>query len=323
MLQTALSTTYPAKKSHDQTGSATRDKPPKGGIFMPMGGKRGIVMVKIIELLAYVDTAPRPGTKLRGFRGVTIHDTGNPSATATAKAHADLLRGSWKTRDTSWHYAVDQDEAYRSIPEDEVSWHAGDGESGSGNNETVSIETCINTGGNYELTLANTAELAADILFRHGAKYAEAHLFQHNYWSGKNCPAVIRANNLWQPFVAAVQQWLTTMWEPPAPKPSDDNTYTILPGDTLWGISRKLNLPLQDLLEANPGVDPYQLRVGQVIMLPGTSQMPVYLDHTIKAGDTFWGLCRAYGKSVPDIMMANPGVDPYMLEVGQIIRIPK
>lgn len=186
---------------------------------------------------------------------------------------AELLRGSWKTRDTSWHYAVDQNEAYRSIPEDEVSWHAGDGANGTGNNETVSIETCINTGGHYEATLANAAELAADILFRHGARYAEGHLFQHHDWSGKNCPAVIRANNLWQPFVAAVQQRLTTMWEPPAPKPSDDNTYTILPGDTLWGISRNLNLPLQDLLDANTSVDPYQLRVGQVILLPGKSHV--------------------------------------------------
>ena len=98
---------------------------------------------------------------------------------------------------------------------------------------------------------------------------------------------------------------------------------SIQPGDTFWGVSRKLNLPLYDLLDANPGVDPYQLRVGQVILLPGSSPMPAYMDHTIQPGDTFWGLSRRYGKTASEIMAANPGVDPYQLEIGQKIRIPK
>jgi hypothetical protein len=169
-------------------------------------------MVKVIELLAYENTAPRPGTNLRKFIGVTIHDTGNPSPTADAKAHAELLRGAWKTRDTSWHYAVDQDVAYRSIPEDEVSWHAGDGANGTGNNETVSIESCVNAGADYNKTMANMAWLAADILFRHGIKQAATHLFQHNHWSGKDCPKYIRDHLLWDRFVANVQTELFGMW---------------------------------------------------------------------------------------------------------------
>jgi LysM repeat protein len=277
-------------------------------------------MIKINELLAFPGSVCRPGTKLRGFRGVTIHDTGNNSATANAKAHADLLRSGWRDKDVSWHYSVDDHSIYRSIPEDEVAWHAGDGSQGTGNNETVAIETCVNDGNNYDLTLAHTADLAADILFRHGAKSVEDHLFQHNYWTGKDCPHVIRKNNLWKPFCDAVQQRLTALWAPPEPVPEPDGTYTIQPGDTFWGIARKLNIPLKDILDANAGVDPYNLHVGQVILLPGAD---VYVVHTIKAGDTFWGLSRHYGRPVAEIMMTNPGVDPYQLQIGQKIRIPQ
>lgn len=111
----------------------------------------------------------------------------------------------------------------------------------------------------------------------------------------------------------------------PVPEPAvDPTTYTIKAGDTFWGISRRLNIPLQDLLDANAGVDPYQLHVGQVIRLPGTTPaVPTYLNHVIKTGDTFWGLSRLYGKTVAEIMVANPGVDPYQLEIGQTVRIPK
>ena len=163
-------------------------------------------MLPIIEQLTTIKMA-RPGTKLRKFSGITIHDTGNPSATADAKAHADLL----STRqgvDTSWHYSVDDHSIYRSIPEDEVAWHAGDGTSGPGNNETISIESCVNAGNDYTKTLHNMADLCADILFRKGLKTAESFLFQHNRWSGKNCPRFIRENDLWGTLITLVQNRL-------------------------------------------------------------------------------------------------------------------
>ena len=45
-------------------------------------------------------------------------------------------------------------------------------------------------------------------------------------------------------------------------------TYTIKAGDTLSSIANKLGIPLNDLLAANPGVQPEKLQVGQVIKLP-------------------------------------------------------
>lgn len=170
-------------------------------------------MIPITERLT-TQPAARPRTKLRKFRGITIHDTGNPSPTANAEAHANLLVT--RNSDPSWHYSVDDHSIFRSIPEDEVAWHAGDGAGGTGNNETIAIESCINVGNDYAKTMNHMIDLCADILFRRGIKICVLHLFQHNHWTGKNCPAYIRANNLWHGFTASVQEALNKLWEVPA-----------------------------------------------------------------------------------------------------------
>ncbi|MGR8941183.1 MAG: peptidoglycan DD-metalloendopeptidase family protein [Gammaproteobacteria bacterium] len=54
-----------------------------------------------------------------------------------------------------------------------------------------------------------------------------------------------------------------------APGPAD-NTYTVMPGDTLSGIARQTGRGLDDLATWNDLVPPYQVEVGQVLKL--TSQ---------------------------------------------------
>lgn len=53
------------------------------------------------------------------------------------------------------------------------------------------------------------------------------------------------------------------------------------------------------------------------------SPQPDYILYTVKAGDTFYKLSLTYGVSVDEILAANPGVDPYQLQIGQPIKIPK
>lgn len=52
-------------------------------------------------------------------------------------------------------------------------------------------------------------------------------------------------------------------------KPCDSGIYWIIEeGDTLWLISRKMNIPLKKILTANPGIDPENLQIGSKICLP-------------------------------------------------------
>lgn len=51
-------------------------------------------------------------------------------------------------------------------------------------------------------------------------------------------------------------------------KNCDGITYTIKQGDTLYGISRKYNVPLALILRANPYADVYRLNIGDTICIP-------------------------------------------------------
>ena len=142
-----------------------------------------------------VSSGARPGIKMSKCIGVTIHNTDNSGAGADAKAHANLLKNSWKNKQQSWHFAVDENGAYQSIPTDDIAWHAGDGGSGKGNTQTIAIEICMNSDGDLEKATDNAAQLAAQQLKEKGLSADK--LYQHHDWSGKNCPSQIRAG---QPY---------------------------------------------------------------------------------------------------------------------------
>lgn len=43
--------------------------------------------------------------------------------------------------------------------------------------------------------------------------------------------------------------------------------YTVQAGDTLWELANEYQTTIEDIMEANPGIDPDNLEVGQVLML--------------------------------------------------------
>jgi LysM repeat protein len=53
-----------------------------------------------------------------------------------------------------------------------------------------------------------------------------------------------------------------------ARKSSKRRTYTVRAGDTPSAIADAVGVPLEDLLAANPGIDPNALTVGQKLTLP-------------------------------------------------------
>ncbi|WP_324669194.1 LysM peptidoglycan-binding domain-containing protein [Geochorda subterranea] len=56
---------------------------------------------------------------------------------------------------------------------------------------------------------------------------------------------------------------------PSGTRPGQGRSYTVRPGDTLYLIGRRYGVDWQAILAANPGIDPYNLLPGQVIVLPG------------------------------------------------------
>lgn len=97
-------------------------------------------------------------------------------------------------------------------------------------------------------------------------------------------------------------------------------SYVMRPGDTLYSIAHRFNVSVTNILASNPGINPYNLFVGQTICIPVCPP-----DHTVKIiqpGDTLYKIAQAYNVSISSIVSSNPGIDPNYLAVGQRICIP-
>ncbi|HEY8395719.1 MAG TPA: LysM domain-containing protein [Bacilli bacterium] len=44
--------------------------------------------------------------------------------------------------------------------------------------------------------------------------------------------------------------------------------HTVRYRETLWMIARQYNTTVEAIMAANPGIDPYNLRIGQIICVP-------------------------------------------------------
>jgi LysM repeat protein len=58
-------------------------------------------------------------------------------------------------------------------------------------------------------------------------------------------------------------------------QPGGGLTYTVKSGDTMASIAESLGISLEDLMAANPGVDPSTLHAGDTLKLPSGTEAPV------------------------------------------------
>jgi hypothetical protein len=123
---------------------------------------------------------------------LTWHETANYNTGADADMHSRWLDNGAGDQYLSVHFFVDDHKAIQKIPLNEVSWHAGDGD-GPGNYTSLSFEFCVNFDGDFEKTFRNMAELFGYIQYKLDLDDA----FQHNHWSGKDCPRLLRQQNRW------------------------------------------------------------------------------------------------------------------------------
>lgn len=132
---------------------------------------------------------------------ITIHETGNTSRGANARMHARYINNG---SEVTWHYTVDEHEIIQHYEHTVQCWHAGDGR-GNGNLNSIGIEMCINSDGNFNKTIDNTVKLVAHLMKLHNIPITN--VVQHNHWNGKNCPSNIRSGKpiTWNTFINKVK----------------------------------------------------------------------------------------------------------------------
>ncbi|MCI2256344.1 LysM peptidoglycan-binding domain-containing protein [Domibacillus sp. PGB-M46] len=94
--------------------------------------------------------------------------------------------------------------------------------------------------------------------------------------------------------------------------------YTVRPGDTLYQLARRWQLPLESLIAASHLKAPYTIYVGQQLSVP-----PGVDTIRVEPGDTVFGIAQFFGVPQSLIIEANQLRPPYTIQVGQLLQVPQ
>jgi LysM repeat protein len=137
---------------------------------------------------------------------------------------------------------------------------------------------------------------------------------------------------------------VTTEVQPQPPVPTADHVlvatpqgeHVVMKGDSFSTIAKKYGVTSRAIQEANPGVEPTRLKIGQKLVIPaktgsattatataaptngGTGAAKTY---TVKSGDTLNTIAKRNGITVKELQAAN-NLTTTRITVGQKLRIP-
>lgn len=132
------------------------------------------------------------------------------------------------------------------------------------------------------------------------------------------------------------------------------DVYTVKAGDTLYSIARMYDVPVNLLMQVNRVRNPYNLRIGTRLCIPGMRPNADEADgrggggtegsgggsgsggsggtgepacsnltHTVKEGDTLYMIAKMHKVTLDALMAANPDIDPYNLQIGMVLCVPQ
>ena len=93
-------------------------------------------------------------------------------------------------------------------------------------------------------------------------------------------------------------------------------SYRVRPGDTVFGVARRLGVPLRSVVAANGLRAPYKVHVGQVLRIPNPRR------HVVEPGDTVYGVSRRYGVDLRAFVRLNRLQPPFVLTPGDDLILP-
>lgn len=126
---------------------------------------------------------------------------------------------------------------------------------------------------------------------------------------------------------------------PPAPPPvvaPAGEDYTVIKGDTYSTIAKKNGTTVKALEDANSGVDPKKLKIGEKLHLPasssttpgaapmaapGTESAGGEQTYKVKSGDSLTSIGKHFHVSIKSIESAN-NLSTTSIKVGQTLKIP-
>ncbi len=166
-------------------------------------------------------------------RYITIHATENPTGDAWHHALA-LKRGALRAHKRkggnrigflTWHFTVEDRDAYQHLPTNEQGEHADF--DGPGNNYSIGIEMCEHHGNDLARTIDNASKLAAYLMYEHQVPLEN--VVPHYHWrrigvspEHKDCPHFLLENGrpgaTWRWFQGRVMAQYSRLVPGPMPR---------------------------------------------------------------------------------------------------------
>lgn len=102
--------------------------------------------------------------------------------------------------------------------------------------------------------------------------------------------------------------------------------YIIRAGDTLSRIAGDYNTVVESIITANPGINPYNLQIGQLICVPLRPQLypscPTTNYYVVRRGDTLASIAGYFNISPQLLLYSNYGIDPNDFYEDMVLCIP-
>lgn len=96
--------------------------------------------------------------------------------------------------------------------------------------------------------------------------------------------------------------------------------YTVLPGNTLFGIANFFGTTVDEIAKLNNISDTDFIYPGQEIRVPvGKPMAPRY--YVVRPEDTLYAIASRYGLTVGDILNMNKLGNPNLIYPGQILKL--
>lgn len=172
-----------------------------GGYFERTGDRVDASRPEMDVELLTVNPYSRPGTKTDRIKGIVVHYTANPGATAMAnRNYFEGLKDSHVTRSSSNFIVGLEGEIIQCVPTWEVAYASNDR-----NHDTVSIECCHpdESGKFTDATYRSTVQLCAWLCLKFDLGPED--VIRHYDVTGKDCPRYfVQHEDAWEAFRADV-----------------------------------------------------------------------------------------------------------------------
>ena len=131
---------------------------------------------------------------------------------------------------------------------------------------------------------------------------------------------VSQIKNNWEDLAEAVTKAIVEYAGGTYVAPLDSNYYTVQSGDSLWSISKKFGITVDELKQAN-NLTSNLLSIGQNLYIPSKETDVTTGEYVVKSGDTLYAIAQKYGTTVDNLKSIND-LTTDSLAIGQILKVP-